>query len=293
MNIIKTGIKHQYKSINEAIKNINEPTTIILDDKIYHEKVVIDKPNIIIEGNNATIIFDDYAKKLDEKKREYITFRTYATLVKAPHVTLNNLTIMNNAGEGSIVGQAVALHLYNDDIKVNNCRLIAHQDTLFCGPFSPDLIERYIDLLPKDEREHNKEFHQEFNNCYIAGTVDFIFGGASATFNNCEIESLPSANDTFVVAPDHDKENNHGFIFKNCHFIKNKNTRENSVYLARPWREYGYVTFKNCYLDSHIKAEGFSVWTDTNRHLNCRFYEENSKGPGANNKSRVSWAHIK
>src|SRR5574344_1463926 len=241
MNIIKVGIKHQYKSINEA-------TTIILDHKIYHEKVVIDKPNIIIEGNNATIIFDDYAKKLDEKKREYITFRTYATLVKAPHVTLNNLTIMNNAGEGSIVGQAVALHLYNDDIKVNNCRLIAHQDTLFCGPFSPALIKPYTDLLPKDEREHNKEFHQEFNNCYIAGTV--------------------------------------GFIFKNCHFIKNKNTRENSVYLARPWREYGYVTFKDCYLDSHIKAEGFSVWTDTNRHLNCRFYEENSKGPGANNKSR-------
>lgn len=293
MNIIHVGKNKKFKKINDAIASIHSPTTIYLDDKIYNEKVVIDKPNIILEGNNATITYNDYAKKLDEKGREYVTFRTYTMLIKAPHIGIKDLTIINDAGEGNVVGQAVALHLYNDDINVINCKLIAHQDTLFCGPFSPDLIERYVDLLPIDEREHNGEFHQLFVNCYICGTVDFIFGGGSTKFLNCTIESLPSDNDTYIVAPDHDRDNKEGFVFENCKIIKNKKTRDNSVYLARPWREYGFVTFKNCYLESHIKPEGFSIWEDTDRHKKCRFYEEYSFGPGKNNQERVNWAHTK
>ena len=62
--------------------------------------------------------------------------------------------------------------------------------------------------------------------------------------------------------------------------LKDKNTVDESVYLDRPWREYGFVNFKNCYLDSHINKERFSIWEGTNRHINCRFYEENSSGPG-------------
>ena len=75
--------------------------------------------------------------------------------------------------------------------------------------------------------------------------------------------------------------------------MKDKNTLDESVYLARPWREYGFVNFKNCYLDSHINKEGFSIWEGTNRHINCRFYEENSSGPGANIKDRISWSRVK
>ena len=294
MYTIYVGKENKIKTINEAINLINEPTLIILSDEEYREKVVINKPNVIIDGQNkAKIIYGDSANVIHADGRPYVTFRTYTVLVKAPHVTLKNLTIINDAGEGKDVEQAVALHLYNDDIRCINCSLIAHQDTLFCGPFSPDLIERYIPLLPEDERIHDGEFHQYFDECYIAGTVDFIFGGASAVFNKCTIESLPCETDTYICAPDHDKENNHGMIFNDCRIIKSKDTRDKSVYLARPWREYGMVTFNNCYLDSHIKDEGFSIWSGTDRHLNCRFYENNSYGPGKNNSKRIDWSHVK
>ena len=82
-------------------------------------------------------------------------------------------------------------------------------------------------------------------------------------------------------------------IFDKCKFIKDINTKDKSVYLARPWRDYGFVTFKDCYLDSHIKDEGFSIWEGTDRHLHARFVEINSKGPGANNKKRISWSKVK
>ena len=105
-----------------------------------------------------------------------MTFRTYTMLIKAPHITLTNLTIENIAGEGHIVGQAVALHLYADDINIFNCTLKAHQDTIFLGPLSQDLIERYVGLLPEDERVYESQFHHTLKNCTIYGTVDFIFG---------------------------------------------------------------------------------------------------------------------
>lgn len=293
MKYIHVGINNEHKSINEAIKNNDSPLYIYLDDEVYYEKVVIDKKDITIDGlNKAKIVYDDYAIKIHKDGREYVTFRTYTLLVKANNITLKNLTIENSAGEGHVVGQAVALHLYGDNINVINCKLLAKQDTLFCGPLSFDLIERYVDLLPDDERFYDNEFHHYFNDCYIEGTVDFIFGGASAIFKNCEIVSLPTKNDTYIVAPNHHKDNNHGMIFENCRFIKHKDTKDKSVYLARPWRDYGFVTFKDCYLDSHIKEEGFSIWEGTDRHLHARFIEINSSGPGANNTKRISWAKI-
>lgn len=294
MKYIHVGINNEHKSINEAIKNNASPLYIYLDDEVYYEKVVIDKKDITIDGlNKAKIVYDDYAIKIHEDGREYVTFRTYTLLVKANNITLKNLTIENSAGEGHLVGQAVALHLYGDNINVINCKLLAKQDTLFCGPLSFDLIERYVDLLPEDERFYEGELHHYFNDCYIEGTVDFIFGGASAIFKNCEIVSLPTRSNTYIVAPNHHKDNNHGMIFENCRFIKYIDTKDKSVYLARPWRDYGFVTFKDCYLDSHIKEEGFSIWEGTDRHLHARFIEINSAGPGANNTKRISWSKVK
>ena len=294
MVTLKVGKNELYKTINEAVSHVKGETTLLLMDDYYFEKVIINKPYITIDGQNkATICYNDYALKLHEDGREYVTFRTYTLLVKAPHVTLKNLTVENSAGEGYIVGQAVAVHLYHDDIKCINCTFKAYQDTLFCGPLSPDLIERYIDLLPEDERIHNGEFHHEFTSCTIIGTFDFIFGGASADFNNCKIISLPTKNNSFIVAPNHDPENTYGMNFNNCEILKDENTKDESVFLARPWREYGKVHFNNCYLDSHIHKEGFSIWEGTDRHINCRFEESSSRGPGASNNTRISWAKIK
>ena len=293
MKTIHVGKNCEYKTINSLIKELNEPTLILLDDDNYYEKVVINKDNIIIDGQNkARIYYDDYAKKIHQDGREYVTFRTYTMLVKSNNVTLKNLTIENTAGEGHVVGQAVALHLYGTNIHVDNCNLLAKQDTLFCGPLSDDLIERYVDLLPDDERFFVGEFEHFFNNCTIVGTVDFIFGGASALFKDCTIVSLKTPSDSYIVAPNHRKENKHGMIFEDCKIIKDKNTKDESVFLARPWRDYGFVTFKNCYLDSHIKKEGFSIWQGTDRHLHARFIEINSTGPGANNKKRVGWSKV-
>ncbi len=294
MKIIHVGKNNEIKTINEAIKASIGPTYIYLDDALYFEKVVIDKEDIILDGqNNATIEYNDYAEKIHEDGRQYVTFRTYTLLIKAKNIYLKNLKILNSAGEGANIGQAVALHLYNDNIVVENCKIIAKQDTLFCGPLSRDLIERYVDLLPLDEREYKNEFHQYFLNCYIEGTVDFIFGGASAVFYNSKIVSGKTSRTCYIAAPNHEKTNNFGFKFIKCK-IYSKNHQKENTYLARPWREFGFVSFIDCSLSNNIKKEGFSIWENTNRHENARFYEINSKGKGAKNnkQNRPKWTIV-
>ncbi len=291
MKIIHVGQNFDYKSINDALKNCQSGDILMLEDSSYYEKVIVDKEGISIIGNNSTIYYDDYAEKIHKDGRPYITFRTYSMLIKANNVTLKNLVIKNVSGYGKSIGQAVALSIYADNIHLINCKLSAYQDTLFIGPFSKDLEERYVDLLPIEERISEVNYYSYFEQCEIEGNVDFIFGGGNATFNNCKIYSLKANGKAWVCAPDHNKENNHGFVFNNCYFL-NKSA-EDEVFIARPWRKYGFVTLNNCYLDKHISPKGFDIWNEGDERLPVRFYENHSYGPGENNKRRNSFVVVK
>ena len=77
MKYIHVGVNCEYKSINEALKNNASPLYIYLDDETYYEKVIINKDDVTIDGlNKAKIVYDDYAIKIHEDGREYVTFRT-------------------------------------------------------------------------------------------------------------------------------------------------------------------------------------------------------------------------
>lgn len=293
MSIIQVGLNYNFKTISQALTKCSKGDTLLLEDETYFEKVVIDKENIIIDGQNkASIIYNDFAEKIHKDGRQYVTFRTYSLLIKANNVTLKNLTIKNTAGYGKEIGQAVALSIYANNIHIINCKLSAFQDTLFLGPLSKDLEDRYIDLLPIEERISGVNLYSYFDKCEIEGNVDFIFGGGNATFNECTIYSLKGNSRTWVCAPNHPKENQHGFIFNNCKFL-NKSAEKGNVYLARPWRAYGFVSLNNCYLDNHIAKEGFDIWQKEDPRLPVRFFENNSSGPGKNNKERNHFVMVK
>lgn len=288
MKKLRVGQDFDYKTITSALKDCNSGDTLILEDKEYFEKVVVDKEGITIDGlGKAEIIYNDYAEKIHEDGRPYITFRTYTLLVKANNVTLKNLAIKNTAGYGEGIGQAVALSIYANNINVINCKLSAYQDTLFIGPFSKDLEERYVDLLPLEERIADVNYYSTFENSEIIGNVDFIFGGGNATFNKCKIYSLKAKGRSWVCAPDHPKTNEHGFIFNDCEFL-NINAEIGSVYLARPWRTYGFVTLNHCYLDKHIAKDGFDIWNEDEPRLPARFFENYSYGPGKNKERKIA-----
>lgn len=267
-----------------------ENSRILLAPGEYRQKAVIRTPGLVITGAGAEksrIVHGDYAKKRDFLGAEYNTFRTWTLAVCADGVTVQNLTVENDALSPEILGQEVALSVVADDFRMEHCTLRSTQDTLFLGPLPSDLVGRYEGFL-HDELRRYGNFRQAFHNCLIEGTVDFIFGCGRAVFENCEIRSLQDRrNIGFVAAPAQDIRQKEGFRFCNCIFTSEEGVADGSIYLARPWRDYGMAVFENCSYAGHIAAEGFDKWQGTNRDRTARFYETPAV-PG-----RVSWINRK
>ena len=254
----------------------------------YREKIVIRTPELTLRGAGAgrTILtWSDYAlKQWCATGEEYNTFRTYTVAVCAPGVTIEDLTIENSAGSPQTKGQEVALTVYGDRFTMRRCALRSTQDTLFAGPLPPDLQERYREMLPPELRSSHP-CRQLYEDCLIEGTVDFIFGCGEALFRQCEIRSLYEVRGHgYAAAPAHGPEQTEGFTFDRCRFTAAPGVPEGSVWLARPWRDYGLSRFLRCSYGPHIAPEGFNKWNDTNRDRTARFYEQPAVA------GRVPWA---
>ncbi len=239
-------------------------------------KAMITSPGLTITGegsDKSAVVWDDYAKKLDERGVEYNTFRTWTLAVCADNVTMRDLAVVNDALHPEKLGQEVALTVYGDNFVMERCRLTSTQDTLFSGPLPRDLIARYEGFLP-DLLRRDMTCRQRFTDCLIEGTVDFIFGCGETVFENCEIRSLSDARHCgYAAAPAHESEQTEGFRFKNCRFTREEGVEDGIIYLARPWRDYGLCVFENCEYGPHISPLGFDKWNDTSRDKTARFYE--------------------
>lgn len=255
---------------------------------IYRQKLMLRTPGLRLEGDSAdqtVLLWDDYAKKLDVLGREYNTFRTWTLAVCADDVRMRGLSVVNDALNPADKGQEVALSVYGDHFYMEDCTLRSTQDTLFLGPLPQDLIARYDGFLP-DELRQDRLLTQSFRHCRIEGSVDFIFGCGAAVFEDCEIISVFDGRDHgYVAAPAHSPAQTEGFTFRNCSFARGDGVADASIFLARPWRDYGLARFEDCHFDAHIKPEGFNPWRDSGRDKTARFYESPAQ-PG-----RVQWCN--
>ena len=243
----------------------------------YRVKSSIFTPDLTIQGagmDRTRIIWDDFAQKRDSAGVEYNTFRTWTLAVCADGVTMRDLAVVNDALHPEVKGQEVALTVYADRFAMERCRLTSTQDTLFLGPLPRDLIVRYDGFLP-DPLRRDISCRQRFTDCLVEGTVDFIFGCGQALFENCEIRSLPDARGSgYAAAPAHALEQTEGFTFRACRFTAAPGVADGSIWLARPWRDYGLCLFQDCTYGPHIAPLGFDKWNDTDRDRTARFYED-------------------
>ncbi|MBF0649938.1 pectin esterase [Dysgonomonas sp. GY75] len=257
-----------FRNIQEAINSVRtaDPRgtiTIFIKSGVYKEKLIIPSHitniRLIGEDRNTTIInYDDHANI-----NKMGTFKTYTFLLSGNDITLENLTIENSSAE---LGQAVALHIEGDRVILRNCRLLGHQDTLYAG------------------RDGARQY---FENCYIEGTTDFIFGPSTAWFEKCTIHCKRNS---YITAANTPENIRYGYIFNNCTITMANGV--NAVYLGRPWRAYSMTLFMNCTLPKEINTTGWDNWRNADNEKTVRYMEYNNKGEGANTSSRVKWAKI-
>jgi len=261
---------------------------------VYKEKLSLEKDNVTLVGAGAeetVITYDDYALYLmPEEGVKRGTFRSYTMYVRGDRFSAKNLTIANTAGFGTKIGQAVALYADGARMKFENCRFLGRQDTLFTAPLPPTVVEWGGFRGPREHAPRDNGTHY-YKNCYIEGDVDFIFGGATAYFEDCHIHSLTREQDVngYVTAASTPEGREFGYVFWRCRFTSD--CAPETVYLGRPWRSFAKTVILHSELGAHIKREGWHDWNKEDARQTTYYAEYGNFGPGAGSEHREGWSY--
>lgn len=257
-----------YRSIQAAIDaGGTGPVTVRIKPGRYAERVTVpaDRPGLRLVGEDAArtvLTFDLNARSAGPDGRPVGTRHSSSTTVLASDFVAEGLTFANDTPRD--VAQALALAADGDRQVFRRCRFLGWQDTLYVGPG-----------------------RKYFEDCYVEGGVDFIFGPGTAVFQSCEVRSKRHG---YVTAASTPPDAAHGFVFLDCRLTAAADLADRSVYLGRPWRDHAAVTFLRCRMGPHVRPEGWSVWKGTERHRTARYAEADSRGPGAAPQARVAWS---
>ena len=258
-------------TVQEAINAVPDfrkegRTTIYIRKGVYKEKLIIPASKInvsLIGAEDAVISGDDYASKPNRFGENMSTSGSASCYIYAPDLICENLTFENTAGR---VGQAVACFVAGDRVIFRNCRFLGNQDTLY---------------------NFGKHCRQYFEDCYIEGTVDFIFGSSTAVFNRCIVHSLSKG---YLTAPSTPQDEAYGYVFIDCRLTAADGVEK--VYLARPWRPYAKSVFIHCEMGGHILPVGWHNWNKKDAEKTIFFAEYENTGAGAaTKKERANFGH--
>jgi pectinesterase len=260
-----------FTNVQDAINAVpdfrNNRTIIFIKAGTYKEKLVLpgSKTNVVFIGENVenTILTnDDFAAKKNRFGEAMGTTGSTSFYIFGDGFTAENITFENSAGP---VGQAVAVRIDGDMVAFKNCRFIGFQDTLY---------------------PHGEKSHQYYKNCYIEGTVDFIFGWSTAVFDSCTIFCKDHG---YITAPSTNEDTEFGFVFLKCKITGD--APDSSFYLGRPWRPYGKSVFIECDLGNHIKPKGWFNWNNQANEKTAFFAEFKNVGIGSKTEKRENWSH--
>ena len=264
--------------------------TIRLRAGVYRGKAELRRGNVTIEGvgPETVITWNDGAFELLPDGMKRGTFRTATLFVDGTNITLRRLTVENTAAPRESVGQALALYADGDLFLCEDCVLRSYQDTLFTAPLPPKEIQKNGFIGPKQYAPRTPQRHT-YRRCRISGDVDFIFGGAAAWFEDCDIVAEDGRTDKtdltegaccgYCTAASTPEGQRFGYVFKDCRFTTT-NCPDHSVYLGRPWRDWAKTVLIHCELGPHIHPAGFHDWSKPHFHEVGFYAEFDCYGPG-------------
>ncbi|XP_034689950.1 probable pectinesterase 53 [Vitis riparia] len=264
-----------YTTISDALHTIPLYNTrrviLVIKPGVYREKVTIPRalPFVTFLGDASdppTITGNDTASVIGRNGVPLKTFQSATVGVDANYFVAINIKFENTAPHviGSAGGQAVALRISGTKAAFYNCSFYGSQDTLY---------------------DHTGLHY--FNNCFIQGSVDFIFGYGRSLYENCSLNSVAKKVASLTAQKRSTSSMASGFSFKDCVV-----TGSGTVYLGRAWGDYSRVVFSYTFMDKLVLPQGWSDWGK--KKLDSRVYygEYKCSGPGANLTARVPWAHM-
>jgi pectinesterase len=263
----------KYRTIREAIDAAPSLTgetgrrwTILVKPGIYREVVHVprEKRFVALVGEDAektVLTFDLFAGLAGPDDKPMGAHRTPTLSVDADDFLIENLTVENTAGPR---GPAVARRVDGDRVIVRGCRLLGWQGTVWV----------------------NRGRHS-FERCHIEGAVDFVWGGATAYFEGCELRCIGSGVITAASTPDFQTQ---GLVFSRCAVTASR--PDVVTFLGRPGKDHAKVTFLNSELAAAVQPAGWDSGKRRQGETTASFAEFASTGPGAAPLARAAWSHV-
>lgn len=275
----------RYTSVQKALDAVpagnGSRVVISVAPGTYREtvKVPADKRHVTIQGSGASrkdtvIVYGNAAgTPKPDGSGTYGTGGSATVAVEADDFQARNLTIANDFDERanqSLSGhQAVALRTAADKVFLDGVIVDGDQDTLLLDTAARDRLGRvYV------------------TNSYITGTVDFVFGRASAVIDRSVLtlkKRWDGASGGYIVAPSTAPDRK-GFLITRS--VVNGDVTAGSYHLGRNWHAGGdatldpQATVRDTTLSAAIKA---APWADMGGFpwKDDRFAEYRNTGPGA------------
>lgn len=176
----------------------------------------------------------------------------------AQDLTLENQFNYWGAHDGSSgAGRAVAFWDKGNRSILKNVALMSWQDTYYSDNSSPD-------------------YRGYFENCDLAGVVDWICGNGDIWFEKCNLIVRDRTGNN-IAAPNTEVGQAWGYVFNNCTIRpetdKPTQLKGNDWTLARPWNNSPACTFLNTKMYTQPRTYG---WNRMTSGLVVRFHEYNS-----------------
>src|SRR5690242_6953841 len=241
----------------------------------YREKLKVTGDKVTLHGEGASpsdvvLVYGDSAASTGS------TFRSATLDVTGDDLHLDNLTVANDYGDDPAhsPSQAIALSMTGDREVVRRVRILGHQDTLFVNKGPGGRMARAY-----------------FDDCYVSGHVDFVFGNAKAYFDRCELHGVAHQQVMYTAqsrnAPDEDS----AFVFHDC--VLTADPAATEISLGRPWRAYAAVIFLDTRIETVLAPGGWTEWTPgkTDRLPTAYYAERGFSGPGARSLALEPHAH--
>lgn len=265
-----------YRSVQDAIDAVplcnKERTIIYVQPGVYKQPIYVPKSKnmITLRGDiaEATVLtWANTATSIEHHQASRVigtgTFGCGSAIVEGEDFIAQGITFENSAPKGS--GQAVAIRVTADRCAFYNCRFLGWQDTAYL--------------------HYGRHY---FRDCYIEGSVDFIFGNATALLEHCHIHCKSSG---YITAQQRKSAfESTGYVFLRC-VITGTETGAPYMHLGRPWAPHARVVFAYTWMDACIIPAGWHNWNNVENEKTACYHEYRCSGPGSNTSNRVRWCN--
>lgn len=265
----------EFKSVQAAVDSVPERNRmnvlIQISAGCYIEKVTVpvSKPYITFQGagrDRTVIEWHDRACDRGANGQQLRTYQTASVTVFANYFSARNISFKNTAPAplpGMQGWQAAAFRISGDKAYFSGCGFYGAQDTL-CD----------------DAGRHY------FKECYIEGSIDFIFGNGRSLYKDCELHSIATRFGSIAAHDRKSPDEKTGFAFVRCRV-----TGTGPLYVGRAMGQYSRIVYSFTYFDDLVAHGGWDDWDHiSNKNKTAFFGVYKCWGPGAANVRGASWA---